>query len=271
MTYGLLQTNRSENGGDCVHSSNRVRGTNFAEEIDNAGQPNRRRPHAEILYEDFLEETRTAFANVVSIMNHRSDSVPDAFVRHHLVAMTREVAEIGRTLLAKSSARPDTQDLVDALDIEVANLNRSFPNRLRRTGDWGLPSKALVPWTILQVFRLLVHDLLKGILQNVSKTTELHARLQKTGSLLRLEISNINLGNEHRLLGRLKSRLQFRQRLDALGGHVVAGDQSISIIIPNAALLRHLYHNPLEKTSPNEAHSISSRCARHSTIQWRHK
>lgn len=237
MTYGLLQINRSKNGGDRMLTSNIGQVTACAGEIDNAAQPSRRRPYAEILYEDFLEETRIAFASVVSIMNHRSDSMPDAFVRHHLVAVTREVAEIGRTLLAKASARPGTQTPVDALDSEVANLSRSFPNRLRRAGDFGLPSKTIVPWPLVQVFRLLVHDFLKVILQNVSQTAELQASLQKTGNMLRLEISNINLRKEHHLLGRLKGRLQFRQRLDALDGRVVAGDNGISILIPNAVFV----------------------------------
>jgi hypothetical protein len=237
MTYVLLKNSHSENGGERVLTLNSGQATACAEEIESRGQPNRRRLHTEILYEDFLEETRTAFANVVSAMNHRSESIPDAFVRHHLVAVTREVAEIGRVLLAKASVRPHTQNLVEAFDREIADLSRSFPNRLRRTGASGLSSKTVAPWTIVQVFRLLVNDFLKSILQNVSQATELHASLQKTGTMLRLDIKNINIRNETHLLGCLKSRFQFRQRLDALGGRVEADDQAISILIPNAVFL----------------------------------
>jgi len=102
MTGGLLKNNHSGNGGERVRSLNSRQAAAAAEETENGAKRNNRGLHAETLYEDLLEETRAAFANVVSIMNHRSDSMPDAFVRHHLVAVTKEVADIGRALLAKA-------------------------------------------------------------------------------------------------------------------------------------------------------------------------
>ena len=178
-----------------------------------------------------LNEMRVSFAAVILHMNQRSGAAPDAVVRYHLTSITNEVVEMGRQFGARFTKLLETHDIAAVIDNEMKYFKSSFPDRIRYERSRSGWHDVVPSWVSIQLFRLLVHDLIEEILRGSVRSTFLSVWLSHQSKALVLYLNNLTPDNMAELRQHFVHE-KFCLRLNALRGSVEIGERSIAIRIP---------------------------------------
>jgi hypothetical protein len=125
-----------------------------------------------------------------------------------------------------------TPCLVRALEEEIAQFKRLFPDRIQSISTSISTLRFIPSWNVEFIFRLLVRTVIFDGLQSAEPKSRVSLRMRRDRDMLRLSVDGSSPCTEGEFLARISHPRRLKCLLSSLGGRLESGPKGIALRIP---------------------------------------
>jgi hypothetical protein len=194
---------------------------------------NARDQQTRVLLEAVLCEIQEALRESVEALYRRRSFSNDAIIRSELMKVASEIngsiAHVDSWLRYHDDQTPC---LVRALEEEIAQFKRLFPDRIQSISTSISTLRFIPSWNVEFIFRLLVRTVIFDGLQSAEPKSRVSLRMRRDRDMLRLSVDGSSPCTEGEFLARISHPRRLKCLLSSLGGRLESGPKGIALRIP---------------------------------------
>jgi hypothetical protein len=181
------------------------------------------------------------------IVARKSGSSNDTFLRHHLMAVAREISSLSTSMIVDFlDCHAEAVCLSTIVEQEFAYASGVYPNRSTKIRKGACSPIILPSWSAAVLFRRVVRILIHDVIRNANSEKSWSVRLRARNSVVRLGIDGGGSCSESDLMSRVCNPRRLKSLLAALGAEIEDAPNGITLSVP----IRNVQSNLSSAGSP---------------------